>query len=53
MSEKYDKLSLREISAMLSIAPERVEVIINLVMNKQKSPIKKYTKYNNDVFFNK
>ena len=53
MSERYDKLSLREISVMLSIAPERVENIINLIMNKQKSPIKKYIKYNNEVFFNK
>jgi hypothetical protein len=53
MSENYDKLSLREISEMLSIAPERVEDIINLIMNKQKSPIKKYKKYNNELIFNK
>ena len=53
MSENYDKLSLREISEMLSIAPERVEDIINLIINKQKSPIKKYTKYNNELIFNK
>jgi len=53
MSENYDKLSLREISEMLSLAPERVEDIINLFINKQKSPIKKYTKYNNELIFNK
>jgi len=53
MSENYDKLSLREISEMLSIAPERVEDIINLIINKQKSPIKKYTKYNKVLIFNK
>ena len=53
MSENYDKLSLREISEMLSIAPERVEDIINLIINKQKSPIKKYKKYNNELIFNK
>jgi len=53
MSENYDKLSLREISHMLLIAPERVENLINLIINKQKSPIKKYTKYNNEVIFNK
>lgn len=53
MSENYDKLSLREISQMLLIAPERVENLINLIINKQKSPIKKYTKYNNEVIFNK
>jgi len=53
MSETYDKLSLREISEMLSLSPERVEDIINLIINKQKSPIKKYTKYNNELIFNK
>jgi len=53
MSENYDKLSLREISEMLSIAPERVEDIIHLIINKQKSPIKKYKKYNNELIFNK
>jgi len=53
MSETYDKLSLRKISKMLSLAPERVEDIINLIINKQKSPIKKYTKYNNELIFNK
>ena len=53
MSENYDKLSLREISEMLSLSPERVEDIINLIINKQKSPIKKYTKYNNELIFNK
>ncbi len=53
MSKNYDRLSLREISEMLSITPERVEDIINLIINKQRSPIKQYTKYNNIVIFNK
>lgn len=53
MSENYDKLSLHEISEMLSIAPERVEDLINLIINKQKSPIKKYTRYNNEVIFSR
>jgi len=52
MSENFDKLSLREISEKLAIAPERLEVIIHLIMNRQKSPIKKYVKYNNEVIFN-
>lgn len=51
MSENYDKLTLREISEMLSIAPERVEDIITLIINKHKSPIKKYTKYNSELIF--
>jgi hypothetical protein len=51
MSENYEKLTLREISEMLSIAPERVEDIINLIINKHKSPIKKFTKYNNELIF--
>jgi len=53
MSENHDKLSLHEISEMLSIAPERVEDLINLIINKQKSPIKKYTRYNNEVIFSR
>ncbi|TES97297.1 MAG: hypothetical protein E3J90_07000 [Promethearchaeota archaeon] len=53
MSEKYDKLSLREISEMLSIAPERVEDLINLLIDNPKSPIKKYIQYNREVIFNK
>jgi len=53
MSENYDKISLIEISERLSIAPERVENIINLVIDKQKSPIKKYVKYNKELIFNK
>lgn len=53
MSENYDKISLREISERLSIAPERVEDIIYLIIDKQKSPIKKYTKYNKELIFNK
>ena len=52
MSENYDRLSLHEISEKLAIAPDRVEDIINLFLNKQKSPIKKYTKYKNEVLFN-
>ncbi len=53
MSEKYDKLSLHDISEILSIAPERVEDIINLIIEKKKSPIKKYTQHNREVIFNK
>ncbi|NVM17538.1 MAG: hypothetical protein HWN80_07465 [Candidatus Lokiarchaeota archaeon] len=53
MSENYDKLSLQEISEKLSIAPDRLEDIIDLIIDKQKSPIKKYTKYNNELTFNK
>lgn len=52
MSENFDKLSLGEISEKLAIAPERLEAIIHLIMNRQKSPIKKYVKYNNEVIFN-
>ncbi len=52
MSENFDKLSLREISEKLAIAPERLEDIIHLFMNRQKSPIKKYVKYNNELIFN-
>ena len=52
MSENYDKLSLQEISEKLAVAPDRLEDIINLFLIKQKSPIKKYTKYNNEVIFN-
>ncbi len=51
MSENFDKLSLREISEKLTIGPERLEVIIHLIMKSQKSPIKKYVKYNNEVIF--
>ncbi len=53
MSEKYDKLSLHDISEMLSIAPERVENLVNLLIKNPKSPIKKYTQYNREVIFNK
>jgi hypothetical protein len=53
MSENYDKISLSEISERLSIAPERVENVINLVIDKKKSPIKKYIKYNKELIFNK
>ncbi|MFX0047475.1 MAG: hypothetical protein ACFE8G_04820 [Candidatus Hermodarchaeota archaeon] len=52
MSESYNKLSLREISEKLSIAPERLEDIIKLILNKKKSPIKKFIKYKNEVIFN-
>jgi len=52
MSENYDRLSLHEISEKLAIAPDRLEDIISLFIDKQKSPIKKYVKYNNEVIFN-
>ena len=53
MSENYDRLSLGEISEKLAITPERLEEIINLILNKQNSPIKKYRKFNNEVIFNR
>jgi hypothetical protein len=51
MSENYDKLALEEISEKLTIAPERLSNVIKLIMSRQNSPIKKYVKYNNEVFF--
>jgi hypothetical protein len=53
MSKNFDKLSIHEISEKLGLSPERLEDIIQLIMNKQKSPIKKYVKYNNEVIFNR
>ncbi|MHA2288175.1 MAG: hypothetical protein ACXABG_05260 [Promethearchaeota archaeon] len=52
MSENFDKLSLHDIAEKLALSPERLEDIIHLIMNRQKSPIKKYVKYNNEVIFN-
>ena len=53
MSEKYDKLSINEISEKLSISPGKIEDLINLLINNPRSPIKKYTQYNREVIFNK
>ena len=52
MSENYDRLSLGEISEKLAISPDRLEDIINLFLNKQNSPIKRYIKFKNVVIFN-
>ena len=52
MSKNYVKLSLDDISEKLALSPERVEDVIQLIMTKQKSPIKKYVKYSNEVIFN-
>jgi len=53
MAKNYDKLSLHNISEMLSLAPERVENIIKLLLNNPNSPIKKYIQHNRVVIFNK
>ncbi|MHA1391428.1 MAG: hypothetical protein ACTSSC_05465 [Promethearchaeota archaeon] len=53
MAKNYDKLSIDEISEMLSISPDKIEDIINLLLNNPKSPINKYTQYNRQVIFNK
>jgi RNA processing factor Prp31 len=53
MAKNYEKLSINEISEKLSISPDKIEDIINLLINKSKSPIKKYTQYNREVIFNK
>ena len=53
MAKNYEKLSINEISVKLSISPDKIENIINLLMNSPKSPIKKYTQYNREVIFNK
>ena len=53
MAKNYEKLSINEISEKLSISPDKIEEIINLLMNNLKCPIKKYTKYNREVIFNK
>ena len=49
----YEKLSINEISEKLSISPDKIEIIINLLLDHPKSPIKKYTQYNQQVIFNK
>ena len=53
MAENYEKLSINEISEKLSISPDKIEIIINLLLDHPKSPIKKYTQYNEQVIFNK
>ena len=53
MAKNYDKLSIDEISEILSISPDKIEDIINLLLNNPKSPINKYTQYNRQVIFNK
>jgi hypothetical protein len=53
MSKNHDRLSLVEISKRLAIAPERVKNIIKVSLNKQNGPIKKYSKFNNEVIFNR
>jgi hypothetical protein len=51
MSEKFEKLTINEISEQLSIVPERIEDIINFIQNQPKNPIKKYVVHNKEVFF--
>ncbi|MHA1459342.1 MAG: hypothetical protein ACTSO6_10410 [Promethearchaeota archaeon] len=53
MAKNYEKLSVSEISEKLSISPDKIEDLINLLINRPKSPIKKYTQYNREVIFNK
>ena len=53
MAKTYDKLSITEISEKLSISPDKIKEIINLFINKPKSPLKKYSEYNREVIFNK
>ena len=53
MAKNYEKLSINDISEKLSISPDKIEDIINLLLNNPKSPIKKYTQYNQQVIFNK
>jgi len=53
MAENYEKLSINEISEKLLISPDKIEIIINLLLDHPKSPIKKYTQYNQQVIFNK
>jgi hypothetical protein len=53
MAKNYEKLSINEISEKLSISPDKIDSIINLLLNNPKSPIKKYTQYNREVIFNK
>jgi len=51
MSEKFEKLTINEISEKLTIVPERIEDIIKFIQNQPNNPIKKYIKYNKEVFF--
>lgn len=51
MSEKFEKLTINEISEKLSIVPERIEDIIKFIQNQPNNPIKKYIMYNKEVFF--
>ncbi len=51
MSEKFEKLTINEISEKLSIVPERIEDIIKFIQNQPNNPIKKYVMYNKEVFF--
>ncbi len=51
MSEKFEKLTINEISEQLSIVPERIEDIINFIQNQPKNPIKKYVVHSKEVFF--
>jgi hypothetical protein len=51
MAEKFEKLTISEISEKLSIVPERIEDIINFIKNQPTNPIKKYVWYNKEVFF--
>ena len=51
MSEKYEKLTINEISEILSIIPKRIEGIINFIQNQPKNPIEKYVMYSKEVFF--
>ena len=53
MAKNYEKLSINEISEKLSISPDKIDSIINLLLNDPKSPVKKYTQYNREVIFNK
>jgi len=53
MAKNYEKLSINEISEKLSISPDKIDSIINLLLNNPKSPVKKYTQYNREVIFNK
>ena len=52
MSEKFEKLTINEISEKLSIVPERrIEDIIKFIQNQPNNPIKKYIMYSKVVFF--
>jgi len=55
MSEKFEKLTINEISDKLRISPERIEDIIKFIQKqpKPKNPIKKYVMYSKEVFFNR